>query len=586
MKPSLAPVLFVAILLSGLITINTLNFGIVNAATSVTGRIESDATWTKAGSPYTLTGNVLVSTGVTLTIEAGVTVNLTDYLLMVNGTLRAIGTSSDKIQFRGGTITITEYSNSWNEETGSGCIIEYTNCDSQLVVIGNPKISSCLFETVGVGGNTVFTSNVVNSDANFGGSVTVSGNTFNGIVRLNSDSGAPVVSSNTIAGGLSISYTEGLPTISHNIITGEVTAGGAPFLLDSNTITGAMIISSCSGTISNNNIKGKISTSSDDLLISNNIISETDVGIDLTPESPAGSVNVTITGNRINARQNGILVPPTYTAFIYGWYCKAFVSGNIITDCANSAINVGGGESQAGYSAALNNVTIINNRFFSNNYAINTLGIGRIEGNVIVNNYGGISGGGPAVNNIVANNTYGISCDTVEGNFVANNKYGVRGNIVNNNTIINNEVGIASGFSELHYNNIYGNTLNVDYTIAADGNATYNWWGTTDTQAISQSIYDYEEDFMVGRVNFNPILTSLNPSAPSPDTQIPSVDSPLPTATVEPSLTPQPSSSESPQQTPQPSIPELPQQTVPLVLVALAAVALGALLIKKKTKQL
>jgi hypothetical protein len=41
-----------------------------------------------------------------------------------------------------------------------------------------------------------------------------------------------------------------------------------------------------------------------------------------------------------------------------------------------------------------------------------------------------------------------------------------------------------------------------------------------------------------------------------------------------------------PSLTPQPSIPELPQQTVPLVLVALVAVALGTLLIKKKTKQL
>ncbi len=544
------------------------------SATNVTGRIESDSTWTRAGSPYTLTGNLLVSKGVTLTIEAGVTVNLNDYLIMVNGTLRARGTSSDEIQFNGGTITLTQSSSSWNEATGSGCITEHANFDTKLSVSGSPKISSCSIQSVDIGGNTVFLNNLVNKQATVGGSPTISGNTFNGVLSVNSDALTPLISSNIISGGLSIHYHAGLPTVSHNTIVGGITVDGAKsVLIDSNTITGVVSISTDNGTISNNNIKGTISTSSDDLIISNNVISETDVGISLTPESPAGYVSVTITGNTINVRQTGIAVPPTFNAFIYGWYCKAIVTGNTITGCANSGINVGGGESQAGYSAASNNVTILNNRFFGNNYAIHTLGIGRIEGNVIVNNYGGISGGGPAINNIVTDNTYGISCGTVERNFVANNKYGVMGYTVNNNTIINNEVGIASGFSDLHYNNIYGNTLNVNFTLATDGNATYNWWGTTDTQAISKLINDYEEDFMLGRVNFNPTLTAQNPSAPSPDTEIPSVDSPMPTATLQPSSTPQP------------SVPELPVPMMPLLIVVLSVVTLGAVVIIKKQKR-
>src|SRR3990172_10271824 len=43
------------------------------ADTSVSGYITSDTTWTKANSPY-VAGNVIVNSGVTLTIEQGVTV--------------------------------------------------------------------------------------------------------------------------------------------------------------------------------------------------------------------------------------------------------------------------------------------------------------------------------------------------------------------------------------------------------------------------------------------------------------------------------------------------------------------------------
>ena len=133
-------------------------------------------------------------------------------------------------------------------------------------------------------------------------------------------------------------------------------------------------------------------------------------------------------------------------------------------------------------------MTILNNRFFSNNYAINSQGVGRIEGNTIVGNYWGISGGGPVRNNIVANNTYGISAGKIENNFVTTNKYGVIGYDIKANTIINNEVGVAGGFGSLTYNNIYGNSLNVNFTSSMDGNASSNWWEQPTPQlSVSQS---------------------------------------------------------------------------------------------------
>ena len=68
--------------------------------TDVSGAISSDTTWGTSGSPYTVTGNVLVSSGVTLTIEAGVTVKFNSGLYIKNeGVISAVGTSDNKITF-------------------------------------------------------------------------------------------------------------------------------------------------------------------------------------------------------------------------------------------------------------------------------------------------------------------------------------------------------------------------------------------------------------------------------------------------------------------------------------------------------
>ena len=109
-----------AIMIGGLTLVGTGHFGTVQASTSVSGIISLDTTWTQANSQYELTGNVLVSNGVTLTIQPGVTVNLGSYYIQVNGTLTAKGTSDNPIRFNSGSITFNSYSTSWNEQTGSG----------------------------------------------------------------------------------------------------------------------------------------------------------------------------------------------------------------------------------------------------------------------------------------------------------------------------------------------------------------------------------------------------------------------------------------------------------------------------------
>jgi hypothetical protein len=70
-------------------------------ATNVSGVINTNTTWTTAGSPYIVTGNnLLVDTLTTLTIQPGVTVKLDSArCILVKGYLNAIGTATDSIVF-------------------------------------------------------------------------------------------------------------------------------------------------------------------------------------------------------------------------------------------------------------------------------------------------------------------------------------------------------------------------------------------------------------------------------------------------------------------------------------------------------
>lgn len=188
------------------------------AAGTTVGRILiSDATWTKNGSPYNLTDNLVVSKGVTLTIEAGVTVNLNSHYMDINGTLQAIGTPTDKITFNGGPpitynnfgqIFFTDTSTPWDESTGKGCII-------QNAIINAPQGSGSLITTLRVASSPKICNNTIHG---------VTGDSSNeGPFGLTVGPGSPIVTGNVFEGN---GYGLGTGSTQLNI-TGNTFIGNA-----------------------------------------------------------------------------------------------------------------------------------------------------------------------------------------------------------------------------------------------------------------------------------------------------------------------------------------------------------------------
>jgi hypothetical protein len=177
---------------------------------------------------------------------------------------------------------------------------------------------------------------------------------------------------------------------------------------------------------------------------------------------------------------------------------------------------------------------------------------------------------------------------------------------VNHNLIVNTDTGVQIGNGELTDNTIaycttgvqvnsgcsptvHGNNIvncsqhSLQLTGSGNVYATNNWWGTTDMQAINQSIYDFKYDFNLGTVNFVPFLTKQNPEAPE-ISYVPTT-TPLPTST--PSQSPSPTATSSPATTsPTPTSSQEPSQMEQIepilgaaIVVAVIIVAVGASLL-------
>ena len=153
------------------------SIGLLHAQTNVSGN--QAGTWTKANSPYVITGNITVPNGQTLTIEAGVEVqfsngNNTVSEFLVNGTLKAIGTSADSIKFTGGGYSygsqrgpLTIASSSTNSQLQyisiSGLGFYFTSNEAAVIYVNSSScsISNCSFQNINASALSINNSNTL-----------------------------------------------------------------------------------------------------------------------------------------------------------------------------------------------------------------------------------------------------------------------------------------------------------------------------------------------------------------------------------------------------------------------------------------
>jgi parallel beta-helix repeat protein len=452
--------------------------------------------------------SVLVTQGVTLTIEPGVIVKFEPNLaFQVDGQLIAQGTESKTIIFTSNKAALAP------EEAlapGDWGYIQFsdTSVDAVFDDYGN-YVSGCIMQycSVEYGGGTGATGAVyiLNSSPYIDHSI-IRNNAKTGIYVYGSGS-KPKINLNRIeknsdsswGGGIMVNSSTATITgnsISQNSVTPSGNGGGIYVLYSTATITGNTISQNSGGGIYVYNSTATITGNS----ISQNTASYGG-GISVFAYSYYYSSTATITGNSIS--QNTASYGSGISVYNYS---TATITGNSISQ--NTASQSGGGI----YVVSSSTATITGNSISQNS----ALGDG---GGISVYNYSTATiTGNSIVDNVISqSNGAGIyfyhyqSGGSINSNLIANNKASGGGN---SNTIY---IGTTPP-SSFTRNSLLGDdtafTIFYDVPHGSDMNAENNFWGTTDSFEILLRIYDFFIDPSKGIVDYTPFLTEPDVSAP------------------------------------------------------------------------
>jgi hypothetical protein len=167
-------VLFAVVLVGVMLCVAFFVFQNRNQTAPTSGDITFDTTW---DGTINLSRNVTVCSGAQLFILPGTIINLNSSILTINGTLVAEG-NNQSITLIGkpqGKIVFNNSSTPWNEQLGSGCIID--NCNTVGCTIeshgASPKITHCVLTA------SEQNSHVIIID---GGAPIITFNTINGVM--------------------------------------------------------------------------------------------------------------------------------------------------------------------------------------------------------------------------------------------------------------------------------------------------------------------------------------------------------------------------------------------------------------------
>lgn len=440
--------------------------GNVSAQTNVSGALSSDTTWSLADSPIILTGNVLVPSGMTLTIEPGVTVKVNSGLyIKVQGSLIAIGSESNKITFTSNessptkgdwdkiwlASTSTSFDDSDNYVSGTifnHCIISYADEGLRLDNSSFYLVNSELTENnKGINFRKVINSIIDNNNFNSNGSgtSTSAGTENNGVGSFTFTKFINNTFKNNTGHGLSFGGYRN--NSNNNLIKNNISInnGGNGFYFGWGDVVRGFADNTIEGNIIYNNSGNGITVARDSNVIKKNFV--------------------------VNNKGSGINISGTYI------YEGLTIENNIISG-------------NLGYGLDLTSNT---NSLIRYNSILNSGGNSDNPSLGIPNSY--IT----SINNTITYNTI----DASENNAIEL-KYGP--NTFNNNNFLRTEGSYI--FKLLTNNN-------------SDINAENNYWGTSTESEIQAAIYDYSDDFELGAIDYTPFLTSPNIDAPiSPPSKI------------------------------------------------------------------